>query len=160
MTRCTSRTRRRIRDRASVSFWNFLSRKSGRRISGLALLLLGVWLLESDAADWLPEPGAHRMREGQAWLGPVQRDLERDLPFWRERLTPQLGVAEIVAEAVALLPRVAVPPKRAEGYGREDWPHLLDPDGDSIDKRHEVLAAESQKPVRWSDPDCHAASRL
>ena len=43
-------------------------------------------------------------------------------------------------------------------YSRSLYPHWLDLDGDCRDSRHEVLAAQSTRRVRWSEDGCKVES--
>nr|WP_211262924.1 HNH endonuclease family protein [Rubellimicrobium mesophilum] len=70
------------------------------------------------------------------------------------------GDAGDAAQALVLLERIPVEAERPLGFDREDWPHWLDTDRDCQDARQEVLAAESEVPVRWDTQRCDVVSGL
>ena len=59
-----------------------------------------------------------------------------------------------MARARAALEAIRVEPEHRAGYAREGWPHWRDADGDCLDTRDEVLAAESLERVRLSPGGC------
>lgn len=64
-----------------------------------------------------------------------------------------------LALVVALCFWVFRGPTGPDGYEREDWDHWIDADGDCQDTRQEVLIAQSEIPVRFTDSSrCRVAS--
>lgn len=128
----------------------------------LAVLLLGAVALERAAL--LPEPAATALRRVEAWLEPVLRDLGIERPPastpGAEPAPGAPGDPAAVAQALTLLDRIPVAPERRRGYDRSDWPHWLDVDGDCLDTRDEVLAAESLERMTLDAEGCNLVAGL
>lgn len=100
------------------------------------------------------------VRQLEVWLAPVLRQAGIELPQERDDTpshTPPPSVPgdqQAVRQALALLEEISVAAERRGGYEREHWPHWLDLDGDCMDARQEVLAAESLEPIRLDASNC------
>lgn len=161
------RRRRGTRPRAGGSS---LAKRIGMRASGrrlwMVVLAAGVVLAAPalEQSGQLPEPFADIVREVEAWAAPFLREVGIDLPSTSTDLEPEAQWPEEASaaarQALALLDRVVVEPERPVGYEREHWPHWVDMDGDCLDTRQAVLAAESLEPVRLSTDGCRVASGL
>lgn len=119
----------------------------------LLVLLIGLAVTVADRAGWLPEPIGRIVREIEtAVLDPLLQELgvgsATDIPPPSPDRNPEF------AELRTILARIRVEPEHRGGYQREDWPHWLDPDGNCLDAREEVLVAESLDPVRRSPDGC------
>ena len=134
-------------------------RRAPRRLTPLLLVLLlgslGAVALERGGV--LPEPVTGVVREVEtAVLAPLLRELGLD---WPGVLLPPpaprtADERAAVARAIGALDAIPVEPEHRAGYAREDWPHWRDEDGDCLDTRDEVLAAESLERVRLSPGGC------
>lgn len=142
--------------------------RTGRRSRGFGpaltiTLMVGVALFALERTGTLPEPAAVIVRQVERWLAPLLDEIGIELPPQTDQATPsslETDDRAAVTQAVALLDRIVVEPERGAGYDREDWPHWLDLDGDCMNARHEVLAAESLEPPTLSADGCDVVSGL
>ena len=131
----------------------------------MVLLLAAVGVVVLERAGALPERVAVAVWQAEAWLAPLLEEVGLELPAGGGDEPPGPGTGQVdtqaaVMQALALLVEVEVEPERPRGYEREDWPHWLDQDGDCMDARDEVLAAESLESVRLASDGCNVASGL
>lgn len=134
---------------------------STRLLLLVVLLVLGAVALER--GGWLPERMTAAVRTMEGWLEPLLREAGIELPPRSDEPPPPASTADdgaAVAQALALLGRVAVAPERPRSYDRDAWPHWLDLDGDCMNARHEVLAAESLAPATLSTDGCDVVGGL
>ncbi|MBB1499701.1 HNH endonuclease [Paracoccus sp. MC1862] len=100
----------------------------------------------------------------ERWLEQTLDDFGIRLPGWRapegpaKALPPTANDQVAAVQALSLLDRITTEPERRAGYVRDDWPHWLDLDGDCRSARHEVLASESLKAVKWGASGCSVQS--
>lgn len=130
----------------------------------VVVLLIGAGLVVLERRGALPESVAVVVRQVEPWLAPVLAELglEPPPPEVNEAPAPPPTSSDqaAVTQALVLLDRIPVEPERGMGYDREDWPHWLDLDGDCMNARHEVLAAESLLPPTLSADGCDVVSGL
>lgn len=127
-------------------------------------LLLSLGLVALERMNALPESMATVVRQLERWLTTIVEEVGSELPSppANETSPPPAATDDqaAVIQALQLLDRIPVGAERGTGYDREDWPHWLDLDGDCMNARHEVLAAESLVPVRLSVDGCDVESGL
>lgn len=127
----------------------------------IALVLAVLAVVGLERAGYLPAPLAGLVREAEtAVVDPLLAELGLP-PLGRGNpgasvpppdLSPD-GTLDL-ATARQQLDTIRVEPERRTGYDRADFPHWLDLDGDCMDARHEVLAAESLTPPELAPNGC------